>query len=141
MEVQPGGPTARGPEEWFTGDVWIDAIASGHGATPLSLGNVHFTPGARTAWHAHSVGQTLHVTEGRGLVQSRGDAVRPIRSGDVVHIDGDEWHWHGAAPGHFMTHLSFTEGATEWGQHVTDAEYGAAPAAQTPGHPTREPSR
>ncbi len=75
MDVQPSKPASRGPEDWFTGDVWIDSIASGQEPSPLSLGNVHFTPGARTAWHSHSIAQTLYVTEGEGLVQSR--AARP----------------------------------------------------------------
>lgn len=81
MDVQPSSPTARGPETWFTGEVWIDPIASGHGPPPLSLGNVHFTPGARTAWHAHSIAQTLYVTEGEGLVQARGQAITRISPG------------------------------------------------------------
>ncbi len=123
MNVQPSKPTARGPETWFTGEVWIDPIASGHGPAPLSLGNVHFTPGARTAWHAHAIAQTLYVSEGEGLVQARGEQVMRIRPGDVVNIEGGEWHRHGAAPDHFMTHLSLTEGDTEWGEHITDAEY------------------
>src|SRR5512135_1174530 len=125
MDVRPGKPTARGPENWFTGEVWIDPIASGHGPAPPSLGVVHFAPGARTAWHAHSVGQTLYVSEGEGRVQSRGERILAIRPGDVVDVSADEWHWHGAAADHFMTHLSLTEGDTEWGEHVTDAEYDA----------------
>jgi quercetin dioxygenase-like cupin family protein len=84
---------------------------------------VHFTPGARTAWHSHSLGQTLYITEGQGLVQSRGEAIVTIRPGDIVHTPTDEWHWHGAAPDHFMTHLSLTEGPAQWGEHVADAEY------------------
>src|SRR3954462_8573332 len=103
MDVSSGGPTARGPQNWFTGEVWIDAIASGHGPAPLSLGSVHFTPGARTAWHAPSIAQTLHVTEGGGFVQARGEPIRRIRPGDTVSGAGDEWHWHGAAPDRFMT--------------------------------------
>lgn len=125
MEVQPSKATARGPENWFTGEVWIDPIASGHGPAPLSLGAVHFAPGARTSWHAHSIGQNVYVSEGEGRVQSRGERILTIRPGDVVDISADEWHWHGAAPDHFMTHLSLTEGDTEWGEHVTDAEYDA----------------
>ena len=76
------------------------------------------------------MGQTLYVTEGRGLVQARGGDVTEIRAGEVVRTPADEWHWHGAAPDHFMTHLSITEAPgderpeTEWGAHVTDAEYG-----------------
>jgi quercetin dioxygenase-like cupin family protein len=123
MDVQPSNPTMRGPENWFTGEVWIDPITAGHGPHQLSLGNVHFAPGARTAWHSHSISQTLYVTQGEGLVQTRGEQVTPIRPGDVVAVQGDEWHWHGAAPDHMMTHLSLTEGDTQWGEHVTDAEY------------------
>jgi quercetin dioxygenase-like cupin family protein len=122
MQVQPKQPTAKGPAEWFTGDVWIDAIARGHSSAPLSIGSVHFTPCARTAWHQHSIGQTLYVTEGEGRVQSRGGTAVTIRPGDVVRPPGGEWHWHGAAHDHFLTHLSFTEGDTEWGGHVDDGE-------------------
>lgn len=124
MDVQPSKPATRGPDDWFTGEVRINPIISGHGPHQLSLGNVHFAPGARTAWHSHSIAQTLYVTEGEGLVQARGDEVIQIRPGEVINVQGDEWHWHGAAPGHAMTHLSLTEGDIEWGEHVTDAEYG-----------------
>ena len=124
MEVRPKSQSAKGPADWFTGDVWMDPISQPQPPSRLTVTAVHFPPGARTAWHAHSVGQTLYVTEGEGLVQSRGEAVVPIRSGDVVQTPADEWHWHGAAPDHFMTHLSLTEGDAEWGDHVTDAEYG-----------------
>ena len=111
---------------WFTGNVAINPIASGHAPNRLTLGNVHFSPGARTAWHSHSIAQTLYVTEGEGLVQARGEAVIRIRPGDVVSIAGEEWHWHGATPEHFMTHLALTEGDTTWGEHVTDTEYQAS---------------
>ena len=86
---------------------------------------VHFTPGARTAWHSHDGGQTLYVTEGRGLVQSRGGRIAEIRPGDVIDTPDGEEHWHGAARDHFMTHLSITDGDPRWGAHVTDA--GAPP--------------
>ena len=122
MDVQPGTPASQGPQDWFTGEVRIGPIASGHQPNQLSLSNVHFTPGARTAWHSHSIAQTLYVTEGEGLVQARGEAIIKIRPGDVVSVAGDEWHWHGATPGHAMTHLSLTEGDTEWGDHVTDTD-------------------
>jgi quercetin dioxygenase-like cupin family protein len=93
---------------------------------------VRFTPGARTAWHAHAVGQTLYVTDGKGLVQSRGGAVEELRAGDIVTAPSGEWHWHGAAPDHYMTHLSITEAPgderpeVDWGDHVSDEEYAAA---------------
>jgi quercetin dioxygenase-like cupin family protein len=123
VEIAPNQPSVKGPAEWFTGDVWIDPVAQGQKPSQWALNAVHFTPAARTAWHSHSGGQTLHVTEGRGLVQSRGGDSVTIRPGDVVRTPADEWHWHGAAPDYFMTHLSITEGDAEWGAHVTDTEY------------------
>jgi quercetin dioxygenase-like cupin family protein len=130
VEIQPKQPTAKGPAEWFTGDVWIDGIARGEEPSRVRVSAVRFTPSARTAWHSHAVGQTLYVTEGRGLQQSRGGDIAEIRPGDIVYTPADEWHWHGAAPDHFMTHLSITEAVpgderpeADWGEHVTDDEY------------------
>jgi quercetin dioxygenase-like cupin family protein len=130
LEIIAKQPSAQGPAEWFTGDVWIDVIARGEEPSRVRVSAVRFTPGARTAWHSHALGQTLYVTEGAGRVQSRGGELVEIRPGDIVYTPSDEWHWHGAAPGHFMTHLSITEGVGEsdkpeanWGDHVTDQEY------------------
>jgi quercetin dioxygenase-like cupin family protein len=123
-------PSTKGPSEWFTGDVWIDPIAQGEEPSRVRVNQVRFAPGARTAWHSHALGQTLFVTDGVGVVQSREGDIVDIRSGDVLHTPSDEWHWHGAAPDHFMTHLSITEGVgasdkpeMEWGDHVSDDEY------------------
>ncbi len=129
MEIPAKPPTAKGPAEWFTGDVFLDAIVRGEEPSRVRVNAVRFTPGAHTAWHSHAVGQTLYVTDGRGLVQARGGEVTALRAGDVVHAPADEWHWHGAAPEHYMTHLSITEAPgddrpeTVWGEHVTEAEY------------------
>ncbi|MGH3176253.1 MAG: (R)-mandelonitrile lyase [Streptosporangiaceae bacterium] len=130
VEITPKPPTAKGPAEWFTGDVFIDGIVRGEEPSHVRVSAVRFTPSARTAWHSHAVGQTLYVTEGRGLVQRRGGEVAEIRAGDIVRTPADEWHWHGAAPDHFMTHLSITEAVpgdtrpeADWGEHVTDDEY------------------
>jgi quercetin dioxygenase-like cupin family protein len=123
MGHRPKKPTNKGPAEWFTGNVWIDPIAQGDPPSNLNIGAVHFTPGARTAWHSHDGGQTLYVTEGRGLVQSRGGQDIEIQPGDVIVAPGGEEHWHGATPEHFMTHLSITEGPAQWGDHVSADEY------------------
>jgi quercetin dioxygenase-like cupin family protein len=123
MELKPREPTAKGPPDWFTGDVWMESIVRAHEHSPLNVAAVHFTPGARTAWHAHDGGQTLYVTEGEGRVQARGEPIITIRAGDVVHTPSGEWHWHGAAPDHWMTHLSLTEGPASWGDHTTEEEY------------------
>src|SRR5688572_24283541 len=98
MHVLPKPPSAKGPAQMFTGDVWIDAIVRGEEPSRVRVLAVRFTPGARTAWHCHALGQTLYVTDGSGLVQSRGREIVAIRAGDVVITPADEWHWHGAAP-------------------------------------------
>jgi quercetin dioxygenase-like cupin family protein len=123
MDVQPKPATVKGPADWFTGDVWIDSIVQRDDNLPLNIGAVHFSPGARTAWHSHQGGQNLYITEGLGMAQSRGDHVVELRPGLVVHTPDGEEHWHGAAPDHFMTHLTITQGPPTWGEHVTDAEY------------------
>ena len=137
MEVQPTRPTVKAGTDRFTGDVWLDVIARGEEPSRVRVNVVRFAPGARNAWHAHAVGQTIHVTEGVGRVQARGSDVTTIRAGDTVYTAPAEWHWHGAAPDHFMTHLAIWETPaegpeSEWGDQVTEAEY-LAPASE----PTR----
>jgi quercetin dioxygenase-like cupin family protein len=124
--------TAPGPGDWFTGTVFIDTVAVPSAGSRLSASSVHFTPGARTAWHTHPNGQTIWVTEGVGLAQRRGGPVEVIRAGERVFFAPGEEHWHGAAPDHFMTHLAMLEvgddgSPASWGDHVTDEEYAAAP--------------
>lgn len=124
MEVLTERPSAKGPEAWFTGDVWFDVIARGEEPSRLRANTVRFAPCARTAWHSHSLGQTLYVTEGVGYVQSRGGEVITIRPGDVIYTPPGEEHWHGAAADHFMTHLALWEGdETAWAEPVSDDEY------------------
>jgi quercetin dioxygenase-like cupin family protein len=130
MKVLPKQPSTKGSAAMFTGDVYIDVIARGEAPSRIRVNAVRFTPGARTAWHSHTRGQTLYVTDGKGLVQARGGHATEIRPGDIVFTPSGEWHWHGADPEHFMSHLSMTEGVaddqgpeSQWGEHVTDAEY------------------
>jgi len=124
--------TAPGPSDWFTGSVYIDTVAAPSNGSRVSASSVHFTPGARTAWHTHPNGQTIWVLEGVGLCQRRGGPVEVIRPGDRVFFEPGEDHWHGAAPNRFMIHVAMLEvdeagNAAVWGEHVTDAEYSAAP--------------
>src|SRR3954447_3162407 len=141
--------TGNGPSDWFTGTVYIDTIAAPGDASPLGAAAVHFTPGARTAWHTHPLGaaavhftpgartawhthplgQTIWVTEGVGLCQREGGPVEEIRPGDRVFFEPGENHWHGAAPNRFMTHVAIQQAddqgnVVDWGAHVTDEEYG-----------------
>ena len=124
--------TGTGPGESFTGTVFIDTVAAPTEPSRLGAASVHFTPGARTAWHTHPYGQTIYVTEGVGLCQRRGGEIEVIRPDDSVFFEPGEDHWHGAVPSRFMTHIAMQEADESgspvvWGDHVTDEEYGAAP--------------
>jgi quercetin dioxygenase-like cupin family protein len=104
------------------------------GTSRLSASLVHFTPGARTAWHTHPNGQTIWVLEGLGLCQRRGESIEVIRAGDRVFFEPGEEHWHGAAPNRFMAHIAMLDVDDEgtpatWGDHVTDDEYAGAPSS------------
>ena len=130
MQVTKGGvKTNRGPAEWFTGTVFIDAVAAPFGGARINASSVHFTPGARTAWHTHPHGQTIFVIEGEGRAQRRGGQLEVIRPGDRVFFEPGEEHWHGAAPDRFMTHIAMLEvdekgNSATWLEPVTDEEYG-----------------
>ena len=128
MEIRKQPATRKGGADRFSGEVWVDILATGEGPSPMRVNVVRFAPGARNAWHAHALGQTLHVTDGVGRIQSRGAPVTEIRAGDTIYTPAGEWHWHGAAPDRFMTHLAMWEappdGAeSEWGAHISDEEY------------------
>jgi quercetin dioxygenase-like cupin family protein len=122
--------TTTGPTERFTGQVFFDTVAVPLDRSRVSVSNVHFTPGARTAWHTHPNGQTIYVTEGVALVQGRGGVIEAVHPGERVFFEPGEEHWHGATPMRFMTHLSIVQVADSgesatWGDHVSDEEYRA----------------
>ena len=131
MELKPVTPTARGPASTFTGDVYVNPIYRGDQPSRMIVSLVRFTPGARTNWHSHAVGQTLHVTDGIGLVQTRDGKTIRMRPGDTIYTPPGEEHWHGATAGNFMCHLAMLEGipggdGTTWLEPVTDEQYEAA---------------
>jgi len=128
MKILPPQPTTKAPSERFTGDAWLDVLVRGEGETQLRVSVVRFAPGARNAWHAHALGQTLHIVEGVGRVQARGEPVMEVRAGDTIDTPAGEWHWHGAAPDRFMTHLAMWQAPADelessWGAQVSDEEY------------------
>jgi quercetin dioxygenase-like cupin family protein len=131
VELLRKDQTTKGTPDRFVGDVWVDRLAGGQPQDHIRVSLVRFAPGARNAWHAHALGQTLHVTDGVGRIQAANDEIHEIRAGDTIYTRPGEWHWHGAAPDHFMTHLAMWEAPTdgsaesEWGAHVTDDEYNA----------------
>jgi len=133
----PAASTSKAAADRFTGDVWVDTITEGALPGSARLATVRFSPGAHTAWHRHALGQTLHVTGGQGLVTKEGQVIL-MRPGDTVYTAPGVWHWHGALPGRFMTHLALADSVrdtglpdVEWGDLVTDAEYAAAATMAT----------
>ena len=139
MEIMPKRPTEKGPAERFIGDVWLDQLVRGAAPSRIVSAVVRFAPGARNAWHRHAVGQTLYVTDGIGRIQAREGDVLEIRPGDVIQTPPGEWHWHGAAPDRFMTHITMYEAPadggpeSEWGEQIGDELYLATPANATRG--------
>jgi quercetin dioxygenase-like cupin family protein len=124
--------TGAGPADWFTGSVYVDTISTPGEATSIGAAHVHFTPGARTAWHTHPHGQTIWITEGVGLCQREGGPIELLLPGDRVFFEPGENHWHGATPTRFMSHVAIQQAdesgsPVTWGRHVSDEEYGEAP--------------
>jgi quercetin dioxygenase-like cupin family protein len=131
MEINRIGSrsSAKGPTEWFTGEVRIDPLFQAPEPARVQGASVTFEPGARTAWHTHPLGQTLIVTFGVGWVQRWGGSIEEIRPGDVVWFPPGEKHWHGATPSTAMTHIAIQEAlegkTVDWMEHVSDEQYGA----------------
>lgn len=125
-------PTKQAPNDRFTGSVWQDEVIVGSAPSRMRATNVSFSPGARTAWHSHPVGQTLYVVSGVGRLQLEGEPVRELRPGDTGIIPPNTRHWHGAAPDRIFVHLAMSEvddqgGGTQWFEKVSDGDYGVAP--------------
>jgi quercetin dioxygenase-like cupin family protein len=129
VDIQRVGskPSVKGPSEWFTGTVRIDAPFDRADPARVSSATVTFEPGARTAWHTHPLGQTL-ITAGLGWVQREGGPIEEIRPGDIVWFPPGEKHWHGATATTAMTHIAIQEklngSPVDWMEKVTDEQYG-----------------
>ena len=124
MQVAPGEDShfERGGPGQFTGEVWLRRTVSDEDGTAVAV--VHFSPGARTHWHRHHGGQFLYALTGKGRVRSRGEAGHILTPGDVVHADGDSWHFHGGGPDTPLVHVAVNmHGDVDWGDPVTDGEY------------------
>ena len=120
-------PTRKSSSDWFTGTVWQDPIVEAPEPARVRAVKVTFEPGARTAWHTHPLGQTLHLISGVGLIGLRDDHPKIINAGDTVWIPPNEEHWHGATPTNSMTHIAIQESmngsVANWLEKVADSEY------------------
>jgi quercetin dioxygenase-like cupin family protein len=131
MEIKRSGsqPSGKGPADYFTGSVRIDPLFEVDDLERPIVASVTFEPGARTAWHAHPLGQILIVTAGAGLAQRRDGPIEEIHPGDVVWIPPGEEHWHGATATTAMTHIAIQEPrdrkAADWMEKVSEEQYRA----------------
>ena len=129
MDIYRAGskPTQKSSSDWFTGTVWQDPIVEAPEPARVRAVKVTFEPGARTAWHTHPLGQTLHLISGVGLIGLRDDHPKIINAGDTVWIPPNEEHWHGATPTNSMTHIAIQESingsVANWLEKVADSEY------------------
>ena len=120
-------PSAKGPDEYFTGNVRVDRLFEANESAPYSGAYVTFEAGARSNWHTHPTGQHLIVTAGVGRTQEWGGPVVELRAGDHVWCPPGAKHWHGASPTTAMTHIAVSgmrNGKNvEWMEEVTDEQY------------------
>lgn len=130
MKQLPEAATSKNPADKFTGDVWVDPIATPQEpGQRMVVARVRFAPGARTAWHSHAHGQTLHITDGVALIGTRDGTVIRATPGQTIYTPPDEEHWHGSAPDRFMEHLAMLENSedpsatTTWRELVSDDTY------------------
>jgi quercetin dioxygenase-like cupin family protein len=136
MELKRAGsrPVQKGPPDWFTGEVTIEALSNPPEPSRVGVASVTFRPGARTAWHTHPLGQTLVVTAGIGWTQCEGGERVEIRAGDVIWCPPNHKHWHGATADSAMTHIAIQESLNgspvAWLEQVTDDQYLAAQGAE-----------
>ena len=120
MQILPTAPPTPAGEPMFTGHAWF-TYHSGDG--PLACAKIHFAPGARSAWHSHANGQILYILEGVARIQERGGTYQDLLPGQTALCPAGVEHWHGAAPGHFMTHLAIHDGPVTWAEPVTETDY------------------
>ncbi|MBA2519772.1 MAG: cupin domain-containing protein [Chloroflexia bacterium] len=98
----------------FTGETWLTRSLPEQEGDGTTVSVVRFVDGARTNWHAHPGEQVLYVIEGEGRAGTETEEFQ-LFPGDIVYAKRGERHWHGAAAGKDMTHLSVTNvGPAEW---------------------------
>lgn len=122
MKVVRGNDAAREHGTTFTGTTHLERLVGAQQPGGMALSVVHFEDGSRTNWHAHPGEQVLYVLEGQGRAGTEEEEFT-IGPGDAIYAAPNERHWHGAAPGHSMTHLSVTNvGAPQWFEAPEEAE-------------------
>ncbi|RII84855.1 cupin domain-containing protein, partial [Clavibacter michiganensis subsp. insidiosus] len=147
MRVQAETRAITMPADQVTGEVHLRWLSTPQAPEQRAVvASVSFAPGARTVWHSHVLGQTLHVTSGVARVGTRDGGVVEVGPGGSVYIDAGEEHWHGATAHAPMEHIAVLEDgddpvdATTWGPHVTDEEFLRPAAPASVAAPTATPA-
>ena len=134
IEITPADArtAARGPQTAYNGVAIAELLFRATDQSSLTMAEVSFEPGSRTAWHNHPAGQYLYISSGVGWVQARGENKRVVKAGDVVWTPPGIFHWHGATATQELRHIAvweFVDGSGgELAEHVTDVEYLVEPA-------------
>ena len=114
-------------DEHFIGTASVETLVPMDSTFNCQVANVTFEPGARNNWHKHPGGQILLVTGGIGYYQEEGKLARIIKEGDVIKINPNMKHWHGATPDSWLVHIAIItnpqEGDAVWLEPVADKEY------------------
>ncbi len=146
--AEPGGKTSvtrsgsqasvKASDRNYTGSVRIDQSFKAEQPARLTLEQLAFEPGARSAWHANPMGQAILVTSGKMVFQEENGPLEEALAGDVVTFPPKIKHWFGAAPDIAMSALVMAEAengrTVNWQENVTDAQYNAKPANRTSKH-------
>lgn len=120
MKLVRNGEVPPVPGETFSGEAKMTRVLPAEVPGGMAASLVRFEDGARTHWHEHPGEQVLYIVDGLGRVGNETGAWE-VGPGDVVHTAAGERHWHGAAPGASMTHLSVTTvGPPVWGEPVAE---------------------
>ena len=82
----------------FIGTAWLRVLVPDDSTFHCPVFNVIFEPGARNNWHEHpGRPDPAYHGRGKGYYQEEGRKIRKLRPGDVVKIQPEVKHWHGAA--------------------------------------------
>lgn len=106
------GRTEQG--KTFTGNVVAERIIEAQTQDGVAVSLIRFEDGAVTHWHEHPGEQVLVIIDGKGRIGNESEQ-HDLEIGDMVHTGPGERHWHGAARGHSMAHISITtKGSPTW---------------------------
>ena len=98
-------------EKYFTGRTFLAPMST---KDSINVANVTFVDGAHTFWHIHhGTCQILVAESGAGYVQIWGQDPVKLIPGVVFTVPEGVKHWHGAAPGKMMQHLSIMQSSSE----------------------------